>query len=241
MSDEARPDPGKAPALAEEAARSVHASGKELSVLLVMAGGLVALVHFTPLKQYVSDIQLWRSYLEGMGFRGWLIFFVASMALIAAGTPRLILCLMAGVLFGFVEGLLLAHFSGLLGAYGTFLFARWAGEGWIAGLVSRREKLKAWVAHPTVTSVFLLRQLPITSVVQNLFFGLTLVTHPVYLWGSFLGHLPSTLVVVLIGSGLVGTSLKESLGQISLAMVAMAVFAVLAWLLLPKRPASPVE
>lgn len=224
------------PALAEEAARSVHSSGKRLAVLFMVAGGLVALVHFTPLMKYVHDIQLWRSHLEGMGFLGWLTFFVASTALLAAGTPRMILCLMAGVLFGFLEGFLLAQFSGLLGAYLTFLFARWAGEGWIAGLVSRREKLKKWVARPTVSSVFLLRQLPITAVVQNLFLGLTLVTHQVFLVGTFLGLLPSTAVVVLVGSGLVGVSLKESLGQISLALAALAGFAVLSWRLRKKRP-----
>jgi uncharacterized membrane protein YdjX (TVP38/TMEM64 family) len=88
---------------------------------------------------------------------------------------------------------------------------------------------------PSVLTVFLVRQLPIAGVVPNLVLGVTPVKHRVFLIGSFLGLLPATVLVSLIGSGLGKPSLLHSLGQLTTALAVLALAAVLVWRLRPRR------
>jgi len=218
--------------LETEAADSAGSSGKRfLLVALVVAIG-VALIHFTPLNQYASNVQKWKDSLQNTGWRGWLTFFLAASALTGMGVPRLFFCTVGAMVFGFRVGSVLALGSALLGSYATFAFARWGGREWAARKIGQNRRLSDLLKHPSLFIVFLSRQLPIAGIVPNLAFALTPVRHGVFLMGSFLGYLPSTLLVAMIGSGIGkvgGPSPLHSMAQITAAMLGLGALSTLLW------------
>jgi len=239
-----RADNDKAPAPSEleaQAVQSLDVSGRKFLLFIAVAALCVAVFHLTPLREYLTDVQQWRARVAESGIWGLLLFFLVITVLIAMGVPRLIFCALAGLLFGFGRGLLVAQAGCILGSYGTFLFARWAGRPWVSKKMARHEKLKALVENPTFGTVVLVRQLPITCAVPNTLFGVTRIGHGLYLVGTFVGMLPSTVIVTLIGSGLGKESLQGALFQISLAMAGLSLVAILLWRLRGKlgerRPA----
>lgn len=212
-----------------EAAQSAGASEKKFLIMALVVAACVAVIHFTPLRQYVMDVQRWKDLLRGLGFWAPLLFFLISTALIAGGFPRLLFGGIAGMLFGFWEGFVLAQFSALFGSYASFLLARWGGQEWGARRIEKSQRLRTLLKNPSVFSVFLVRQLPIAGIVPNLILGLTSARHRVFLIGSFLGYLPSSAMVVLIGSGLGKESLWYSMKMITLAMCGLGLAATLVW------------
>jgi uncharacterized membrane protein YdjX (TVP38/TMEM64 family) len=212
-----------------EVARSAGASEKKFLIVALIVAISMAIVHFTPLKQYVTDVQRWKSLLRDLGFWAPLLFGLFSTMLIAAGVPRLIFGGFAGMLFGFWEGFAVAQFSALFGSYATFLLARWGFREWGARRMEKSRRLRELLRNPSTFSVFLVRQLPIAGILPNLVLGLTPVRHRVFLVGSFLGYLPSCAMVVLIGSGLGKQTLAHSMIQISLAMVVLGAVTTIVW------------
>lgn len=214
------------------AADSAGSSGKRFLLTALIVGICVALVRFTPLSEYASNVQKWKEVLQHTGWRAWLTFFFGASVLTGMGVPRLFFCAVAAMVFGFKTGSILAQFSALTGSYITFLFARWGGRDWAAHKIAKNRRLRELLRHPSTFSVFLVRQLPIAGLVPNLAFALTPVRHRVFLIGSFLGYLPSTLLVAMIasGAGKVGRqSLVHSMGQITAAMLALGVISAILW------------
>ena len=229
-----KPDPDATPdvppiELELEAAESAGKAERKLLIMALVVAAVVALIHFTPLKQYVMDVQRWKAALQRFGFWASLLFGLASTALIAGGVPRLLFGAVAGLLFGFWEGFLVAQLSALFGSYATFVFARWGGREWGAKHIERSRHLRDLLRNPSVFSVFLARQLPIAGVVPNLVFALTPIRHRAFLLGSFLGFLPSSVMVVLIGSGLGKESLSHSMTMIGLAMFGLGTVTTVVW------------
>ena len=212
-----------------EAAESAGKSERKLLVMALVVAAIVALLHFTPLKQYVMNVQHWKAALHRYGYGASLLFGLASAALIAVGVPRLLFGGIAGILFGFWEGLAAAQFCALLGSYATFVFARWGGREWVAKRIERNRHLRDLLRNPSVFSVFLARQLPIAGIFPNLVFALSRVRHRAFLLGSFLGFLPSSVMVVLIGSGLGKDSLSHSMTMIGLAMFGLGTVTTIVW------------
>jgi uncharacterized membrane protein YdjX (TVP38/TMEM64 family) len=103
-----------------EAADSAGASGRRLLILACVIIACIVLIHLTPLRQFVtgpdSAVQRWKEHLHGTGLRAFALFFSVSTVLIAIGVPRLFLCGIAGMVFGFVEGGILSQFSSLVGS-----------------------------------------------------------------------------------------------------------------------------
>lgn len=234
VSPDREPDPAGLPddppeELELEAAESARTAEKKFLVMALVVAAVLALVHFTPLKHYIMDVQHWKAALDRFGFWASLLFGLASTALIAGGVPRLVFGAVAGMLFGFWEGFVIAQFSALFGSYAAFLFARWGGQQWGAKQIEKNRHLRDLLRNPSVFSVFLARQLPIAGIVPNLVLGLTPVRHRVFLVGSFLGYLPSSAMVVLIGSGLGKESLLHSMTMITLAMCGLGAAATLIW------------
>jgi uncharacterized membrane protein YdjX (TVP38/TMEM64 family) len=222
--------PGTPPIELEiEVAQSAGASERKFLIMALVVAVCVAIIHFTPLKQYVTDVQRWKDLLRGLGLWAPLLFGLVSAAFIAGGVPRLIFGGVAGMLFGFWEGFAVAQLSAILGSYSAFLLARWGGREWGARRIEKSRRLRELLKNPSIFSVFLVRQLPIAGIVPNLVLGLTSVRHRVFLIGSFLGFLPSCAMVVLIGSGLGKQTLARSLGQITLAMLVLGTVSTLVW------------
>lgn len=236
--DDKKVDPEVLPPLTEEqelveleaeAADSASSSGRRLFLAALLVAACLAVIHLTPLKDMVMSVQQWKERIHGTGWKAQAIFFGASTLLIACGLPRLFFCAVAGMLFGFWQGVGLGQCCALAGSYATFLFARWSGHEWASHRIQRIPKLRDLLRHPSTFSVFLVRQLPIAGIVPNLVLGLTSVKHRAFLVGSFLGFLPSTAMVATIGSGMGKHTLLYSVGQISGAMLALGGVSLLVW------------
>ena len=151
---------------------------------------------------------------------------------IALGLPRLVLCGLGGMLFGFAEGLLVSQFAGVLGSYGAFLITRlWAPREWVRRKLSKSEKLRGLLAHPSVMSIFIARQMPVPGIVPNVLLGVLPTRHRTFLLGTFIGYLPSNIPVALAGSSMGKETLNTAILQVSISMVALGVFsALIVWL-----------
>ncbi len=207
------------------------ATSRETRRLLVLA--LIALVavlalHFTPLKAWMSDLQALKLQVATYGWKAHVLVAAASVLAIAIGVPRLALCGLASVLFGFVEGMAVGMASAVLGGYGAFLLARWGGRGWAERRLSKaNDRLRAILAKPDIASIFIARQLPVPGIVPNVLLGILPTRHSTFLIGSFLGYLPSNAVVALAGSSLGKDSLDKAITQVSLSMAGLGAFALL--------------
>ncbi len=204
-------------------------SQRMLFLGLATAAVMVAL-HATPLRHQVTDFQSWKQVLRDTGAAAPLIFFAINTLAVAVGVPRLALCAIAGMLFGFERGLCPAHFGGLAGSYLTFLFARWGGRAWVQRRLQRHARLHGLFQHPTMLGIVLIRQMPVAGIIINLLLGMTNVRQRIFLAGSFLGMLPASLAVTLVGSGLGKATWTQAAMQIGAAMLLLALAAWLALL-----------
>ena len=235
-------EPDPAPLELElEVAESAGKSERKLFVMALVVIACIALVHFTPLEKLAS-VHSWRQHIQALGVWASLIFFLTSTGLIAMGVPRMALCGLAGVLFGFTTGFIVGQMSALLGSYATFVFSRWGGRSWVASRIENSQRLRDLLKKPSTFTIFLVRQLPIAGILPNLILGLTPVKHRYFLIGSFLGYLPSSALVAAIGSGLgkgfSRETLAHSITQITLAMLALGGISWLVWRLRQKLAAK---
>lgn len=129
-------------------------------------------------------------------------FVLISSFLIFAGVPRLLFFSAASMLVGFAGGFSLAMVASLIGSYASFRCLRWAGRGWLmkgSGDSTTLQKITG--CEPTVISVFLIRQLPVSNLLINAGLAIGRVETRVFLLGSLLGFVPQGALASLIGSG----------------------------------------
>ena len=193
--------------------------------LVVLAAVLI--LHFTPLREWIDDVQAFKQQIAAYGWKAYVAFGLASIAVISIGVPRLLLCGTSGVLFGFVAGVAVSLVSGVLGSYGAFLLARWGSGAWAERkLAGANANLRRLLTSPTIGNIFIVRQLPFPGLVTNLALGLLPIRHSTFLIGTALGLLPSTLIVTLAGSSLGKESLAKAIGQVSLSMAGLGVLSI---------------
>jgi uncharacterized membrane protein YdjX (TVP38/TMEM64 family) len=244
--DGARPEaalPGESAApdgapieLEREAAASAARSERRLLVMVLVVGAVAAVMHLTPLKQFSLNLGQGKTQIQALGFWAPLAFTGLSAVLIALGLPRMLFCWCAGLLFGFWQGFMSGQVSALLGSYATFLFARWGGREWVRRRVEGNDRIRNLLTRPSTFSIFLIRQIPIAGIVPNLVLGMTPVRHRHFILGSFLGYLPSSLLVALIGSGVGKPSLGPSMRQITFAMLGLLALSLTLWRLKKRLP-----
>ncbi len=204
----------------------------KLAGLLVFFSACVLIVHFTPLKILLEDFSTIRSFVADSGLWAPLIFFGLSTVSIFVGAPRLPFCVLGGMLFGFVLGLLLSQLATLVGAFGPYLLARRSGPELSArrlerlGRFQRLGRAVEFLDEPTVFNVFLLRQVPITGVFINLCLGSIGVPVGTFVVGSLLGFLPQGAIFTLVGSGVVEESLQQALSRIWLGILVLGLAAL---------------
>lgn len=213
--------------LAEENKGFQKETGRLLLLVLVVVG-LVAALHFTPLRHWLDEAQSLKSRVDEFGWKAHAVFILGSVLGIALGVPRLALCGLGGVLFGFVEGFLASQFAGVLGAYGTFLLTRlWGPKEWVERKLANSQTLRKILVEPSIGTIFVARQMPVPGIVPNVLLGVLKTRHATFLLGTFLGYLPSNIPVALAGSSMAKESLSKAIAQISLSMVALGVFSAL--------------
>jgi len=193
-----------------------------LLVLLLAASAIFALFYLTPLGAIVRDVQALRAYLKGDDLSAELAFAAMTAGLVAIGMPRLFFYGVAGLAFGFWQGLLLAQLGSIIGSFGTFFAVRHGGRGWLLKHFGQHRFVgKAFHVRSSIKAVLLIRQLPLHSLMITGGLALSEVTARVFLLGSFIGFLPQGVIATLIGSGIVDEGAMESVGKLVIAAVVL--------------------
>lgn len=189
--------------------------------LVIAAAGITAafaLFRLTPLHTYLQNIQALKDTLRQTGFWAPFIYCAGSTLLLAFGCPRLLLYGIAGMLFGFVKGLVIMQCAALAGSYATFCIVRWGDLHLFSRYLFTHPALRPLLNAHSMYTVFLLRQIPVTAIIMNCMLGATTVTHKDFLVGSFLGYLPTGAIALLLGSGIGKGSPALAWFQILLAL-----------------------
>lgn len=207
---------------------TTSAESRRLWIVVTMVLAFLVTLHFSPLKSWLEDVRSLKQAIAGYGLAAYGAFAMGSIAAIAVGVPRLPLCGLAGLLFGFVGGALVSLVSSMAGSYGAFLIARWSGRAWAERKLSgASHRIRTLLANPSIGAIFVARQLPVPGIVPNVLLGVLPTTHRTFLIGTLVGYLPSTAIVALAGSSLGKDTLETAIAQVTLSMTGLAVLSVL--------------
>lgn len=210
-----------------ETARSMKHENKRVLTLVAVVALFMLLAHFTPLKAWITNVQVWKTFVNDLGWAAHLSFMLATALGVLIGLPRLPLCAGAGLVFGFVEGLALSLAGSVLGSYGTFLMTRAGARRAVLARAARWPWLAGLLKEPSLMKVFWVRQMMLPGIVLNVLLGVSAVSHRLFLAGTTAGYLPLNVAFTLVGSGLGKGSLAHSLTQL---LGALAVVNGVGWL-----------
>ena len=213
--------------LEAETTKSMGRENRRILVLVIVFALFMMLAHFTPLKAWVTNVQVWKEFIDKLGWVAHGSFLLTCAASVMIGLPRLPLCAGAGLIFGFVEGMGLSLLGSTLGSYGAFLMTRAGARHAVLARAERWPWLKKMLEKPSWLKVFWVRQMMLPGLVLNVLLGVTEVAHSTFLMGTLTGYLPLNIAFTLVGSGLGKGSLAQSLTQL---LGALAVVNVVGWL-----------
>jgi uncharacterized membrane protein YdjX (TVP38/TMEM64 family) len=203
---------------------------KPLIVFAVLSVGLL-LIYLSPLRAHLQDVRAVKAQLRALGGWGPVLYMAVVYVLVALGVPRLLFCPLGGMAFGFCEGLLWTQIPTLLGYYTTFLFVRWGGRDFTLRHWRQLDHLRSRLTGPAIPTVILVRQLPISGLITNLFLGLAPIRHRDFLIGTLVGILPEAIPFTLVASGAVKLGGGESFGYIGGATILLVVVWLGLWYL----------
>ena len=219
-------------------AASTNTLSKKLAIgsLLIVVIGCSFLIYSMPLKDVLNQSQQIKSWLAETGYAAPAVFTLAAALLTAIGMPRLLLCTLAGVIFGFTWGFVWSHFGTLLGAYGTFIFARWSGREYVQQkfpkiiALSQATQARGW------RSVLFMRQLPISGLYNDILLGMSTVSHCDFWIGSALGFLPLGVTATLAGAGAIQADISHLAQYLGIATVAFFILTLsLKWIMAQRQ------
>ncbi len=188
---------------------------------------LGAAVYLTPLKTWLAQGQFIKEHLALFGIAAPAVFSLAAALLTAVGAPRLLLCSLGGMAFGFAWGLAWSQLGTVLGSYATFLFVRWRGRDYALSHFPRLRRFSQNMESRGLMSVVLVRQLPLNGFYNNVFLGLTPVSHGDFILGSLLGFLPLGVTACLLGAGLIQGDLVKGVQYVALALACSVILGFL--------------
>lgn len=219
-------------------AESTNILSKKVAIaaLLIAVVGCSLLIYAMPLKDLLNQSYQIKLLLAETGYAAPAVFTLSAALLTAIGMPRLLLCTLAGVIFGFSWGFVWSHFGTLLGAYGTFIFARWSGREYVLQkfpkiiALSQSSHARGW------RSVLFMRQLPISGLYNDILLGMSSVSHCDFWIGSALGFLPLGVTATLVGAGAIQADVAHLAQYVGIATVAFFLLTLsLKWILAQRQ------
>lgn len=182
------------------------------------------------LDRYLQGIQPWITNLGSWGVIAFFFIYLAAVILAVPATP---LGLLAGALFGSLQGVILISISSTTGAALTFLIARYFARDsitqWLA-TNNRYRRLDDLTKKHGMIMVAIARLVPFFPFnIINYAFGLTAVKFRTYLFWSWLCMLPGTILFVA-GADAIKQGLTT--GHIPLTLILIVTLAAIATLLL---------
>lgn len=184
---------------------------------LLIAGLLLALVvvglYLLPARELAVEAMRW---VEGLGFTGYVVFFLLYAFFTVLFLPGFILTVGAGAIFGLVGGFVAVSLGSTTGAALAFLLGRFLAREAIERKVAGNAKfaaIDAAVAQKGWKIVFLTRLSPVFPFnLINYAYGLTRIPFPHYVLASWVGMMPGTLLYVYTGS-LAGNVARAALAE----------------------------
>jgi|YelNatPaOPRAMG01_1025707.scaffolds.fasta_scaffold04138_5 uncharacterized membrane protein YdjX (TVP38/TMEM64 family) len=207
------------------------------AVLLALAVVGALLCQFSGVKAWLAPAGQMAGWIRQAGVVGSGLFVSGSAALIVAGVPRLLFCLVAGAVYGFWLGLGLSLVATMLGYCGAFVFVR--GRQRTSRPAEPLSPRLAFLAQdPGLGGVVLARMLPMPGMVITLALALSAVSFRDYVVGSLIGLIPEAAPVVLLGAGLLAPE-TSSAWRTGLLVVVCLIMAAAAGVWLLKRRGQP--
>ena len=175
------------------------------AVVIVLATSL----YYMPLANWVSALVDWGQQHSFAGPAAYVFFVVVATVLFLPGSVAMMI---AGFLFGFLPGFLLAVLAIPAGAQGAFEFGRWVARPWVRNKVAdnqRMHAIEAALREEAFVIVVLTRlSLILPFNLLNYAYGATSVRAATHLFGTAIGMLPAIALYVYLGT------LAHDLGQI---------------------------
>lgn len=200
---------------------SLRSMRKEIIFIIILVIVILAL-HLSPLGQYREYILAFCERIKSYGALAPLLFTVSVAVLVTIGIPRLLLCTIGGMLFGFYQGLLYSVAGTIIGCYTIFSVVRGFGRAYIVTRYPKLDRFTKLIERGGIPAVILARQIPIHGMVVNLMLGLSPVKRRDFLIGTTIGLLPQAIPFTLIGKGVKQESIETSIAYIVAAVIILA-------------------
>lgn len=178
-------------------------SRRLLSRIAIVAGlvGIVVLAQALPLADWLSNVEAW---VDEHPVAGPAAYILAAMISVVALTPGWIAMTLAGLLFGFVPGIIYALLALTAGSALALIAGRTLARRWVEKSIEGNERLLALddaLEEQAFTIVVLTRlALVIPFNVLNYAYGLTRVGVGVFTAGTAIGMLPIIAAYAYLGS-----------------------------------------
>ncbi|WP_416897533.1 MAG: TVP38/TMEM64 family protein [Minwuia sp.] len=204
----------------------------------VLVGGLIAAYAVLPLSDWIEGFRTW---IEGLGPIGWVVFVFAYAFAVTALVPGGLVTLAAAVAFG-LWAFPLVVIGATLGAGMSFLAGRYLARERVRRLIADRPKLRAVdqaIKEEGWKIVGLLRLSPVVPFsLQNWVLGATAAEFGPYMLATFFGIMPGTLLYVWIGSIGGAAAAGEEASTLQYVFFGIGILATLAVTVLVGRKAS---
>jgi uncharacterized membrane protein YdjX (TVP38/TMEM64 family) len=220
------PDPSSADTPPPRAEGKERRFFKGVVQLLILSVG-IGVMYLPPVREQLANVPEISERLRTFGWAAPALFVPAVALLVAVGVPRLLLCPIGGMAFGFFWGLVWTLAGTLLGFWATFVVVRRFGQDWVLRKWPRLQRFTRISRRNGMVTVLLIRQLPITGFYVNYLLGLLPLSHRDFLLGTALGILPEAIPATMVGANALYISSDKG---VYYSVLVVAVF-ILVWTL----------
>lgn len=175
-----------------------------------------------------ADKLNWQKTASNSSLNTLLLFSFLAVAT-SIGLPRQIAALVAGINLGAFLGVVVATLAATLGCLITFSISRYLLSKRITRKYPKQlAKLSAFLSEQTFLKAIVIRILPLGSnFLTNIIAGVSKVSMPAYVSGSFVGFIPQMIIFSLAGSGIRLGAQNELIASAVLFVIALCISAYL--------------
>ncbi|MDJ0916764.1 MAG: TVP38/TMEM64 family protein [Woeseiaceae bacterium] len=171
-----------------------------LLVLVTLVAG-IALLQFLPIRDMLDAVTAFEARSPLLAA---IVYVSLAVLMIALMSPGWVIMMMAGLMFGVVQGVALATIAITLGALASFFVGRTLARDWVRTRISGNARLEALdhaIENRSFRIVFLTRvALVLPFNLLNYVYGATRVSARTYAAATAVGMLPPIALYVYLGS-----------------------------------------
>ena len=213
---------------------------KKFTCLLIVIMLIIGLFHWLPPAIAENNFSLsdwiihlveklnWQQEGSSQVLNTLLLLLFLSLAT-SIGLPRQIAALVAGINLGALIGVIIATIAATLGCLITFSVSRYLLSDKITRKYPKQlAKLSVFLGEQTFLKAIVIRILPLGSnFITNIIAGVSKVSMPAYVGGSFVGFIPQMIIFSLAGSGIRLGAQNELIASGVLFVIALLISAYL--------------